>query len=138
MVGAMAAIVAVHALQSQHYGLRGMAASLASFVGLWMYLVGAGVAYYRDDFFLAFADTLLLAVGGLLLATIGIVALGIFTLEAGVLPWWCGVALAAGNPHIGFFLAFFLGGLWGVAWLVVGYAIFRAGTRQTERPSRVR
>jgi len=64
MAGAMAAIVALHALQSQHYGLRGMAASLASFVGLEMYLVGAGVAYYRDDFFLAFADTSLLAVGG--------------------------------------------------------------------------
>jgi hypothetical protein len=134
----MAAIVALHALQSQHYGLPGAVASLAAFVGLAMYLVGAGVAYARDDFFLAFPATIFLVVIGLLLVTGGLIALGILTMNARVLPWWCGVALIAGNPLIGFFLAIWFGGLLGVPWLVVGYAIFRAAGRLPEQPSRVR
>jgi hypothetical protein len=137
MVGAMAAIVALHALQSQHYGLPGTVASLAAFVGLAMYLVGAGVAYARDDFFLAFPATTFLVVLGLLAATVGLLVLGLVTLKAGVLPWWCGAALIAGNPLIGFFLAIWFGGLLGVPWAVVGYAILRAAGRRTEQPSRI-
>jgi hypothetical protein len=38
MVGAMAVIVALHALQRGYYGLFGALASLAAFVGLAMYL----------------------------------------------------------------------------------------------------
>ena len=138
MVSAMAAIVALHALQSQRYGLPGTVASLAAFVGLAMYLLGAGIAYARDDFFLAFRDTTFLVVLGLLLATLGLIALGIVTLKAGVLPWWCGAALMAGNPLVGFFLAIWPGVLLGVPWIVVGYAIFRVASREPERPPRVR
>ena len=138
MVGAMAAIVALHALQSQHYGRLGTGASLAAFVGLAMYLVGAGVAYARDNFFLGFPATAFLGVLGLLLATVGLIVLGVVTMNARVLPWWCGVALIAGTPLMGFFLAIWIGGLLGVVWLVVGYAVFRAAGRSTERPSRVR
>ena len=138
MVGAMAAIAALHALQRQRYGLPGTVASLAAFFGLAMYLVGAGLAYARDDFFLAFRDTTFLIVVGLLLATLGLIGLGLVTMNGPVLPWWCGVALMAGTPLVGFFLAIWLGVLLGVPWLVVGYAIFRAAKRQAERPSRVR
>ena len=138
MVGAMAAIVTLHALQSQHYGLAGTVASLAAFVGLAMYLVGAGVAYARDDFFLGSPATRFLGVLGLLLATVGLIVLGVVTMYARVLPWWCGVALIAGNPLMGFFLAIWIGGLLGVVWLVVGYAVFRAGAHRPEHPARVR
>ena len=140
MVSAMTAIVALHALQRQRYGLPGTVASSAAFVGLAMYLLGAGIAYYaRDDFFLTFRDTTFLVALGLLLTTLGLIALGIVTINARVLPWWCGVALMAGNPLVGFFLAaIWLGGLLGVPWLVVGYAIFRAAERRLEPPSRVR
>ena len=140
IVGAMAAIVSLHALQSPHYGLRGAVASLAAFLGLAMYLVGAGVAYARGDFWLAFRDTTFLVVLGLLVATVGLIALGIVTMNVRVLPWWCGVALIAGNPLIEVFLVIFLGSGWllGVPWLVVGYAVFRAAKREPERPSRVR
>ena len=139
MVSAMVAIVALHALQSQRYGLPGTVASSAAFVGLAMYLLGAGVAYYaRDDFFLAFRDTTFLVVLGLLLATLGLIALGIVTLKVGVLPWWCGAALMAGNPIVGFFLAIWPGVLLGVPWIVVGYAIFRAARPEPERTPRVR
>jgi hypothetical protein len=53
--------------------------------------------------------------------------------------------LVAGSEGIGPLATFvmmmasvMLSALVGVAWVVVGYAIFRASTRQTERPSRVR
>ena len=133
MVGAMAAIVALHALQSQHYGRLGTGASLAAFVGLAMYLVGAGVAYARDDFFLAFPATIFLVVVGLLLVTGGLIALGILTMNARVLPWWCGAALVVSAPS---FTAFLGPGV-GVAWVVTGYAIFRAGAHRSERRPQV-
>jgi hypothetical protein len=136
VVGAIVAIVAIvilHTLQPQHSIRSVVVASLAAFVGLTMFLVGYGVAYGRDDFFLAFADTLLLVVVGLLVATVGIISLGIIITGAKVLPWWCGVSLALGSP-----LLAFLWPLIGVPWVVVGYAIFRAATRQAQQPSRVR
>jgi hypothetical protein len=63
---------------------------------------------------------------GLLLATGGLITLGIVTISARVLPWWCGAALIAGNPIFGFFLGDLLGAglLWGVSWVVVGFAAF--------------
>ncbi len=89
------------------------------------------------------ADILLLGVG-MLVATIGVIALGIFTLDAGVLPWWCGAALIAGNPLVGVLLFFlgldFLFGSWPVVvpWVVVGFGVFRAAGMRTERHPRVR
>jgi hypothetical protein len=98
-----------------------------------------GVGYVRGDFFLAFTDTLLLVVVGLVLATVGIIALGIMITAAEMLPWWCGVSLVLGSPLLGFvFLVLGLGGFLGVPWAVVGYAIFRAATRQSQQPLRVR
>ena len=103
VVGAMVAIMAIavlHAIQSQRSLRRVALASLATFVGLAMYLVGYGVAYARDDFFAAFPDTIFLVVLGLLVATVGLVALGIVTMNARVLPWWGGAALIAGSPPL--------------------------------------
>jgi hypothetical protein len=71
---------------------------------------------------------------GLLVATIGILALGAATIAARKVPWWGGVALIAGSPPV----AIFLGPLLGVPWALVGYAVFRAAGRLPERPSRVR
>ena len=136
VVGAMAAIVAIAALhtsQSQR-SLRSVAlASLAAFVGLAMCLVGYGIGYARDDFFLAFPDTLVLVVVGLLVATVGIIALGIIITGTKVLPWWSGVSLACGSP-----LFAFLWPLIGVPWVVVGYAIVRAAGHRSQQPSRMR
>src|SRR5215212_7210408 len=137
MVGALAAIVALHVLQNQRIGLPGMVASLAAFVGLAMYLLGAGIAYARDDFFLAFPETIFLVVLGLALATLGLIALAIVTINGGVLPWWCGVALMALNPLVGIFLAIWFGVLFVVSWVVVVYAFFRFFFLMIRRPPRV-
>ena len=133
----MVTIGSLHVLQGQDYGLPGTVASLATFVGLAMYLAGAGVARKWRDFFMSSPATVFLAMEGLSLATVGLLALGVVTVNARTLPWWGGVAPISGNPLIGFFLAIWLGGLLGVPWLVVGYAVFRAGARETQQPSRV-
>jgi len=147
LLGVMSVIVALHLLQRERYGYEGAIASAAAFVGVAFFFVG-GTAFPSMlpggvmDVMGIGTDILLMGVG-MLVATIGIIALGIFTLDAGVLPWWGGAALIAGNPLLGVILLFvgwdFLYGAWPVVvpWVVVGYAVFRAGSAQQERPSRV-
>jgi hypothetical protein len=142
----MAVIVALHLLKSERYGLLEMLGFLIAFVGVAL-LLGSftGGAFFGNLSFIRGSVLVdLLGSVGALAATIGIVTLGIVTLAARKLPWWCGVALIAGNPILALLLFFvgldFLYGTWPVAvpWVVVGYAVFRASTRQTEQPSRVR
>jgi hypothetical protein len=123
------AIVALDAQGGGRYGLTAALASLTVAVGAAMVLVGMGMDLDR---FSSNLSALILIVGALVV-TLGLVALGIVTITARVLPWWCGAALIA-SPI--FALLGPLGG--GVPLVLVGYAIFRASTYQTERPSRAR
>lgn len=152
LVGVMALIVALHLLQRERYGRKGALASASAFVGV----VGVSLLFFGFDFgFLRFAKEVYLFGGmiellaflglvGTLVGIIGIVALGILTLIAGVLPWWCGLALIAGNPLFEVFLYFFgldkLYGTWPlvVPWVVVGAAVLLAAGRRAERNPRVR
>jgi hypothetical protein len=137
VLGAMAAIAALHLLQRERYGLLGTLAFLVAFVGVAMIfvdqlrnLVNPDVAAFSWLFFI-----------GLLVATVGIIAYGVVTTKAGVVPWWCGAALIAGSPLIGLFLYLFSPVedlLLGIPWIVVGFAVFRAAGLRTVRPSRVR
>ena len=154
LVGALAAIVALHGLQRLRYGLRGTLAALTASVGLMLLPVGWFVAVAWLEAGPSFIPAVLTAVlvVSVLAASVGIVGLGIVTMSAGVLPRWCGAALIAGSPPIvGLEFAFmgFLGlpatvpgaivwALVGVPWVVVGYAIFRTAARRTEHAARVR
>jgi hypothetical protein len=160
LVGVLAAIAALHVLQRSRYGSVGALASVAAFVGVAMTVGGNLVG----ELLPAMAGVaLLMMFGGLLAASAGVLVLGIVTITTQALPRWCGVALIAGSPP-GVFLGFMVvnivevllgalgarsevpggmgwGGLWalaGVAWIVVGYALFRAATRQAQQPSRAR
>jgi hypothetical protein len=149
LVGVLIAIAALHATQRRDYGTQGALASLAAFVGVAM-TVGGNLVGELVPAMAPVAMLLLLA--GILAASVGIVGLGIVTLEARVLPRWCGVALIAGSPPAVGLEFMFLGLLgaagilpgeivWamvGVPWVLVGYAIFRVGAPLPERPSRVR
>ena len=153
VLGAMAAVAALHALQRTHYGLPGALASLAAFVGLVMLFVWlietfmensdmplppllVSLYFFYNPFF------------GVSVATTGIIALAAVTRVTGMLPWWCVAALIAGSPLISVLLMLFsalLLGEWGrgdfllaVPWIVVGSAVFRAATRQAQQPARVR
>jgi hypothetical protein len=134
LVGAMAAIVAIAALHILGgYGVlhKGalVACAVVAFVGVALILVGELGLSMNSLFY------------GLLIASLGILALGIAVISARVLPWWCGVALIAGSP-LGMFVmmmvSVMLSALGGVAWALVGYAILRAAARRHGQPSRVR
>jgi hypothetical protein len=160
LFGAMAAIAALHAIQRRHYGSPGALASLVAFVGGAM-TVGGNLLGELVPTMAQVAMILLIA--GVPAASVGVVGLGIVTIRARVLPRWCGVALIAGSPPllwgelliVGTVMAILgflglptvgpgdigFGGLWafeGVVWVLVGYAVFRAGGRRTQKPPRVR
>ncbi len=139
LVGVLAAIATLHSIQRRHYGRQGALASVVAFVGVAMNVGGT-----------LFSPVLLIV--GVVAASVGVVGLGIATLVAQVLPRWCGVALIAGSPPsvgLEFVLLGSLGAatvvpgeiawtLVGLPWVLVGYAIFRAAGRRSDRPPRVR
>ena len=145
LLGVIAVIVALHLLQRERYGRRGTLASASAFLGV----VGVALIFGFDFWFLRFAKEVYLFDGmfellpflgfvGTLVGIMGIIALGIFTLRAGVLPKWSGWALIAANPLFGIFLFFFgldyLYGTWPVVvpCVVVGFTVFQAAGRRTE------
>ncbi len=123
------AIVALDAQKGRRYGLIATLASLTVAVGVATILVGMSIGVDTPES--SNLSALILIVGALVV-TVGLVALGIATIAAGVLPWWCGAALIA-SPIFAL-----LGPLGGVPLVLVGFAIFRAGGRVSEQPSRVR
>jgi hypothetical protein len=138
-LGVMVAIAALHVLQRGRYGLPGTLASLTIFIGV-VLILGSNLGFTEG---LPWPLPERIFMVGVVVAALGMVALGIATKAARVLPWWCGVALMVGGfgfvgpmlalPWTGFFVL-----LAGVAWAVVGYALLRARAHLPEQPSRVR
>ncbi len=126
-VGVSVAIVAIVALLrgTSHSGL-GVLACGVSLVGVVLVFVGL---------LMGFAGIVVIPIG-VLVAFGGLGVLANLTTRTNTLPWWGGTALVAGG--FSFILVLLEASLMGVPWLVVGYAIFRAAGRRTERPSRVR
>jgi hypothetical protein len=141
LVGAMAAtlaIAALYALRRDISGLLGTLSSVAAFVGVALTLwgeLGSPVA----------------AVLGLLVESVGVLALGLVIMAVGQLAWWCGVALIVWGwalvlllllPMMGVlappFPVSWGGVLAGVIWMVVGFGVFRAARGQSEQPQRER
>jgi hypothetical protein len=150
LVGALAAIAALHLIQRRHYGRLGALASASATGGIAMVVFGYLVSGLDSD--TAFAVGIPLLTVGVVVASTGIVLLGIATITARVLSRWCGIALIAGSPpgvaimfsvlaslvaarilpgEIGWALA-------GIPWIAVGLAAFLAAGRRTEQASRVR
>jgi hypothetical protein len=157
LLSEMAAIVALHLLQRgrERYGRKGTLASATAFVGLAL-TVGGYILSDRYErlgvislerlgttMFLVGLFVAAIAIAGLAMATLQV---AIATPDAAVLPWWVWAALMAGNPLLGLIIIVVSYGstsplgswLVAVPWIVVGFAVFRAAGRRTERPSRVR
>ncbi len=147
LVGVLVAIAALHALQRRHYGPQGALAALSAFSGLAMIVAVWFLAERVVPITLAGP----VGIVCLVVASGGIVGLGIVTINAGVLPRWCGAALIAGSPP-GIGIVFMLSSLFvmarilpgeigwalaGIPWMLVGYAIFRVDSARQQRPSRV-
>jgi hypothetical protein len=140
LLSMLVVIVALHLLQRQRprYGLAGTIVSATAFVGV--ALIAGGYIIGLDGL----GVTLFLL--GVSVATLGIIGLAPVTLSMGVLPWWGGAALIAGNPFLAvLIILIFIGsyphvGGWLVAvpWIVVGFAVVLAAGRRTQRPPRVR
>jgi hypothetical protein len=152
LVGALVAVAALATLCILHGGgsrLAGTLVSLATFVGLTFLVVFALDDVFRwfglGYVFMWSGSTL---IGGMMMATFGGLMLGAMSMIVEVLPVWGGVALIVGSLSLGptaligdLFVPseyFVFVALAGVAWATIGFAIFRAARRRTDRPSRVR
>ena len=142
ILGAMAAIAALHTLQREHYGLLGALASLTSFVGAGLILLGGlldllGLAGESSFYLGVYA-----LISGALVTTVGLLTLGGVTTAARVLPGWVGALIILGSPPAVFLFAGLyeeLQSLVGVAWALVGYALFRqARVQQAQQLPQVR
>lgn len=110
-------LVGFHALQRESYGRIGLvgfyavvAASLVQALGLIGFLAGS------------MAFEWLIPIGGLG-SLIGFVLYGVATLQAGVLPRWCGVALIIALPA-SIPLGEYASLMFGLIWLALGYALW--------------
>ena len=95
LIGVLAAIATLHFVQRRNYGRWGALTSVAALAGAFMVAVGNPVGELVPT--MASVAIMLLIVG-VLVASLGIVVLGIVTITARVLSWWCGTALIAGSP----------------------------------------
>ena len=133
--------VGLHALQKDDYGRIGrggfwtvVVATLVIVVGLIVELVGSMTI---DEPFVV------LLVVGTLAVFIGFVLYGAATLQARVLPRWCGIGFIVGPSLfvLGDLLGDFggIGGiLFGLLWLALGYVLWSQRGAAGEQPSRVR
>jgi hypothetical protein len=163
-LGTMAAIVALYALHRDRYGRAGTLLCLTAVLGLAL-ATGALIlrvlaaypiyAFPGDPSYWAWIFNWLIVLG-LLVASAGMVLLGILSVAWRILPPWCAIALMLASPFVGVFFTMtasaafsalagwsaLLGrafaALGGVPCAVVGYYIFRAARQRTERPARVR
>jgi hypothetical protein len=126
-------LLGFHALQGRNYGRTGRAGLYTSIGSLVIFeflllasLVGGDVGL---DWLVA------VGVLGLL---VGLALYGAATLQAKVLPRWCGILFIIFMP-VGILLGD-LQPIWGgLGWLALGYALWsHSGSAATQRPSRVR
>jgi hypothetical protein len=114
-------LVGFHALQKDYYGLVGR-------IGFWMAILG-GVS-----FFIPLEPLHLL---GAFIAFIGVVLYGVATLQARVLPLWCGIGFIVG-PLLFLALGRFAQIPFGLLWLALGYVLWSRRGTPVGQPSRVR
>jgi hypothetical protein len=152
LLGMFAAIAGLHTLQRERYRLWGALSSLTSFVGVALLLASGLLDLIAGQRLTISQLTVDLLIIGAWVAALGLVTLGVVTIWARVLPWWCGVSIILGSPPAVFVVLAFLAFVGstenpltlpalvlGIAWTLVGYAIFRqARVGQTQQTSRVR
>jgi hypothetical protein len=129
-------MVGFHTLQKANYGGMGRGGFYTVLVGLLAQVLGT-ISHLSGSEAL---DWLVFPVG-IVLMIAGLVLYGAATLQARVLPRWCGLGFVVVPPLV-IVLEVLLEGygevVFGLLWLAVGYALWsRRGTAE-ERPSRVR
>ncbi len=128
-----------HVLQKGNYGRIGRAGFYTVIAGAPAQLV-AQVVLLSGSTALEFLNSV-----GLLVVMVGFVLYGAATLQARVLPRWCGVGFVIGLPvwvvvsMVSEEYGGMLGGiLFGLLWLALGYVLWSRREASAEQPSRVR
>ncbi len=131
ILSVVAGLFGFHALQKDHYGRVGRGglwtvalATLAQVVGLVVFLLGSPALEW------------LVFPVGTSAVLIGFVLYGAATLQARILPRWCGIAIIVG-PFL-FLLGDYAGILFGLVWLALGYVLWSRSGAAAEQPSRAR
>jgi hypothetical protein len=132
--GAMIAVLGLHALQSPsgRYGRLGAVGSLLTFIGYAIVVVVTAISILQGG-----QALLTVRIAGAAALLIGSILLGVITIRARVVPWWCGVLLIVAFPLGDFSNAVVRGGesiLLGLLWGSVGYALLRRSLH-TPQPS---
>lgn len=134
-------MVGFHILQRHSYGRMGL-------VGFWLVVLASLVVALGVADFFVWGDFLQdeppVWLGlGLLILLLGFVLYGVATLQARVLPRWCGVAFIVALPValavgvlLGPFASMFI--VFGIAWLALGYALWRRRAALAEQQPRRR
>ncbi len=125
-------MVGLHTLQKGNYGRIGRAgfwtvvvASLGQVLGTVALLAGSAALAW------------LVFPVGVLAVLVGFTLYGAATLQARVLPRWCGVGLIVGLP-VAIALGLYGGNvLFGLLWLALGYVLWSRRGEAAEQPSRV-
>jgi hypothetical protein len=139
-LGMLGGLVGLHARQAGVYGRLGTVGFYLAFAGAALAFVGqatSGIFPNNGALGWLFSDPGFGFLVGLLLVSLGLVLLGVATLQARVLPRWCGVGLIAlvVFSALGAFGGFVVVGL---IWLALGYALRSELGTSIEQPSRVR
>ena len=126
----LAGMMGFHALQQGNYGRLGWVGFYAVVVGVLALVLGLVLLLSGSTALLWLLPVATLAV------LVGFALYGVATLQARVLPRWCGVALIVAFPAaiaLGTYAYFWLG----LVWLALGYVLWRQSSTTTERSSRV-
>jgi hypothetical protein len=128
----VAGLIGFHTLQKENYGRIGRA-------GFYTFVVGAPAQSLGLLLVLAGSLTLgeiLINVGGFGIL-VGLVLYGAATLQARVLPRWCGIALIVSLP-LTILLQDYGGLVFGLVWLALGYVLWsRRAQAAAEQSARV-
>lgn len=136
-LGKLVAIAGLYTLLRGRYAWQyGTLGSLTAFVGTLFSLMHPGADPLEGNDFSVFS------ILALMLSFVGFLLLGYATMEARVLPRWCGVPFFLGVPFAPFLTPAFegIGGpeiILGVVWALVGYGLFSSGDAPTQQSTLV-
>ena len=125
----LAGVGGFHFLQEGRYGPIGRA-------GLWT-IFGATVVQEVGLLIFIFGDATLfwlVSPVGYVAMIVGYVLFGAATLQAGVLPRWCGLALLLGEP-VTYLLGDYGGIVFGLMWVALGYVLWSLRGVSAEQPA---
>ncbi len=135
LLGQVVGAAGLHILQRERYGRLGLAGSSVSVLGFVFQFVALSLP--TSGVF-----TVFLLLVGVLAPFVGLVLLGVASLQARALPRWVSVLLIGGLPVVvvlGALLGVGVGAATlGIFWGLVGYTLLSVSRAQIERPARVR